>query len=226
MSLYYLFKSITQERVKVSRAIIDTTIPCHYRRVTRMKMRSAAMKEYLRAATRIAKEMKKSWDKTWRLAHVSTPANPTAAKLSWSGFNRSPNRKLKPGNPSFSGASPSSLLTGVFPPLEDSLLPPPFCAYVLSFNGDLQKLKWWWWGMMYEKRGFSVIGTKGFSVSSIADCGFSNQMNFAGMIGAAKSICTREKQRSNRNLSSPKDGTISKWLLEVKNQSEFSPWIL
>lgn len=191
-----LFKSITQER-----AIVDSTIRCHYRRVTRMKMRSAAIKEYLRAATRIANEMKKSCDKTWRLAHVSTPANPTAAKLSWSGFNRSPNRKLNPGNPSFLGSS--SLLTGLFPPSEDSFagsLPPPFCAYVLSLNEDLQKRTWWWWwGMLlYEKGGFSVIGRKGFSVNSIVVCGVQIKWSLLELLSL---ICNREEEKRGQTES-------------------------
>lgn len=48
------------------------------------------MKEYLRAARRIAKEIKKSCQSTWTLAHASRPVNANAKRLSGSGFSRSP----------------------------------------------------------------------------------------------------------------------------------------
>ena len=67
------------------------------RRVMRMKTRSAAMKEYLRAATRIANEMNKSCQRTWTLAHVRRPVNPSARTLSGSGSKRAFQLKLKMG---------------------------------------------------------------------------------------------------------------------------------
>lgn len=53
-----------------------------------MKMRRAAIKEYLRAATRIAKEINKSCQRTWTLAHVRIPVNPRARTLSGSRSKR------------------------------------------------------------------------------------------------------------------------------------------
>lgn len=77
----------------------------------RMKMRRAAMKEYFRAARRIAKEMQNSCHSTWTLAHVSKPVKPTAKRLSGSGFNsRSFQLRLNLGSPSsFFISSPASL---------------------------------------------------------------------------------------------------------------------
>lgn len=55
------------------------------------------MKEYLRAATRIAKEINKSCQRTWTLAHVKRPVNPSARTLSGSGSKRVLQLKLKKG---------------------------------------------------------------------------------------------------------------------------------
>ncbi|VFQ62834.1 unnamed protein product [Cuscuta campestris] len=55
----------------------------------RMKTRRAAMKEYLRAAAKIANEMRNSCHRICRLAHASTPVNATAAKFSGSGSSSS-----------------------------------------------------------------------------------------------------------------------------------------
>lgn len=60
-----------------------------------MKRRTAAMKEYLTAATSIANEMNKSCHRTCTLAHVSSPVNPTAKMLLGSGSSsRSPHLML------------------------------------------------------------------------------------------------------------------------------------
>lgn len=61
----------------------------HQSRVMRMNRRRAAMKEYLRAATRIAREMKKSCHSTWTLAQVRRPVNPMERMFSGSGSRRS-----------------------------------------------------------------------------------------------------------------------------------------
>lgn len=53
-----------------------------------MKTRRAAMKEYLMAATKIAKEMNKSCQRTCTLAQVRIPVNPSARTLSGSGSKR------------------------------------------------------------------------------------------------------------------------------------------
>ncbi|KAK9911940.1 hypothetical protein M0R45_035819 [Rubus argutus] len=61
----------------------------------RMKRRTAAMKEHLRAATSIANEMNKSCHRTCTFAHVSRPVNPTAKMLLGSGSSsRSPHLML------------------------------------------------------------------------------------------------------------------------------------
>lgn len=73
-----------------------------------MKMRRAAIKEYLRAATRIAKEIKKSCQSTCTLAQARTPVNPMARRLSGSGSSRSPHLILNIGLWSFPGSSPPS----------------------------------------------------------------------------------------------------------------------
>ncbi|PON85111.1 hypothetical protein TorRG33x02_190850 [Trema orientale] len=54
----------------------------------RMKIRRAAMREYLTAATRMASEINKSCHSTCTLAHVSNPVNPTASMLSGSGLTK------------------------------------------------------------------------------------------------------------------------------------------
>ena len=72
----------------------------------RMKIRRAATKEYLRAAKRIANEIKKSCHSTWTLAHVSRPVNAIANKLSGSGFSRSPHLIFNIGRPSFPKSLP------------------------------------------------------------------------------------------------------------------------
>ncbi|KAF5729431.1 hypothetical protein HS088_TW21G01596 [Tripterygium wilfordii] len=92
----------------------------------RMKIRRAAMKEYFRAAKRIAKEMKKSCPRISTLAHVSRPANPMATILSGSGFSRSPNLKLNMGRRSLPKSSP---------PPPPSPLKNPFgcCCWSCSF---------------------------------------------------------------------------------------------
>ncbi|CDO99856.1 unnamed protein product [Coffea canephora] len=64
----------------------------------RMKMRRAAMKEYLRAASKIAIEITNSCHSTCTLAQANTPVNPTATTLSGSGFNsRSTHFRFNPG---------------------------------------------------------------------------------------------------------------------------------
>lgn len=63
-----------------------------------MNTRRAAMKEYLRAATRMAKEMNKSCQRTCTLAHVRIPVRPSARTLSGSGSNRFLQLKPKRGN--------------------------------------------------------------------------------------------------------------------------------
>lgn len=64
----------------------------------RMKTRRAAMKEYLRAATRMAKEMNKSCQRTCTLAHVRMPVRPRARMLSGSGSKRFLQLKPKMGS--------------------------------------------------------------------------------------------------------------------------------
>ncbi|KAK3408864.1 hypothetical protein EUGRSUZ_J01014 [Eucalyptus grandis] len=95
-----------------------------HRSVTRMKIRSAAMKEYLRAATRMATETKQSCHSTCTLAHVSRPVSPTARMLSGSRSSRSPSLRSNMGgrrrrspfkspSPSPSSpAAPSDLFSG------------------------------------------------------------------------------------------------------------------
>lgn len=120
------------------------------RRVMRMNKRRAAMKEYFRAATRIAKEIINNCHKTCTLAQVSRPVNPTAKKLSGSGLKMSPHLILNPGRRSFSKSSP---LTAPFCfcfcccfflplPLVIPLLLLEFCAKSTNFEGvclDLRK---------------------------------------------------------------------------------------
>lgn len=64
----------------------------------RMNTRRAAIKEYLRAATRMAKEMNKSCQRTCTLAHVRIPVRPSARTLSGSGSNSFLQLKPKRGN--------------------------------------------------------------------------------------------------------------------------------
>lgn len=87
-----------------------------------MNRRRAAMKEYLIAATRIAREMKKSCHSTCTLAHVRSPVNPMEKMFSGSGSNRS--RHLS--RPSLF-TSPPTLLVPLpisFGALSCPLLPP------------------------------------------------------------------------------------------------------
>jgi hypothetical protein len=102
-----------------------------------MKMRRAAIKEYLRAARRIAREMKKSCQSTCTLAQARTPVNAMARRLSGSGSSRSPHLILNMGFRSFPKSSPppppldlasssSSILSS--PSLESWLNPSLFSA--------------------------------------------------------------------------------------------------
>lgn len=52
------------------------------------------MKEYFSAAIRIARDTKNSCESTCKLAHASSPVNPTARILSGSGLRSSPSRRL------------------------------------------------------------------------------------------------------------------------------------
>lgn len=82
-----------------------------------MKIRRAAIRVYLTAATSMATEMNKSCNRTWTLAHVRRPVNPTARMLLGSGFkNSSPHLMLLNIDRSFSFSEPS-LSSGPNPPL-------------------------------------------------------------------------------------------------------------
>lgn len=80
------------------------------------------MKEYLRAATRIAREMKKSCHNTCTLAHVRRPVNPMEKMFSGSGSKRS--RHLS--RPSLFTSPPTLLVSFPisFGALSCPLLPP------------------------------------------------------------------------------------------------------
>ncbi|CAI0442435.1 unnamed protein product [Linum tenue] len=93
----------------------------------RMKMRRAAMKEYLRAATRMASEMVKSCQSTETLAQVSNPVNPTATTLSGSG---SSSRLTQLTLDRKGGRRP-------LPPSSPKSPPPPFFLLLLLPSSEL-----------------------------------------------------------------------------------------
>lgn len=107
----------------------------------RMKISRAAIKEYLRAATRMAAETRNSCHRTWALAHVSNPVNATARILSGSeSSSSSPHLIFSKGGRFFFKSSP------LVPLSVDPFSFSCFCSLgspeLLLFSAKIRNLDW------------------------------------------------------------------------------------
>lgn len=127
-------KEVYRNNNSLTKKSMQSRAPSH-RRVMRMKRRRAATKEYLRAAKRIANEIKKSCQSTWTLAHVSRPVNAKANRLSGSGSSRSPHLIFNMGRPFFPKSSPPPLDLDPIPSFSSSS-----CSSLLSLGSLLNPL--------------------------------------------------------------------------------------